>query len=346
MSEAVGYGPLTGNIPASQLAQIAASERPILLVVCDTEEEFPWSDGFSPHNTAVSAMAQLSRGQQVFDQYNIKPCYVADYPVVNQPEGARPLIEIYQDGRCEIGAHLHPWVTPPKQEAINPVNSYAGNLPAALEEAKLVALNEAIARVFGQPATTFKAGRYGVGPNTGALLEKQGFNVDLSIFTDFDLTADGGPDFRGYPAGPYWFGQSRRLLSVPSTASVVGPGERLRLQAMSTANHPALLKLRLPGVLSRIGLADRLNLSNENYSLKENIKLTRWLLARGVRVFSYSFHSPSLKPGCTPYVQNERELRSFLDQFRAYFDYFFGELNGITMSPGELYVHLQEPAGQ
>ena len=342
MSTNAGFGPLAGNVAPEQFATMSASERPILLVICDTEEEFPWDQPFDRANTAVSAMSQVFRGQDIFDRYNIRPCYVSDYPVISQHDGSQPLREIHADGRCEIGAHLHPWVTPPHEEAVHPANSYPGNLPHALEEAKLATLNAKITEVFGQPAATYKAGRYGVGPNTGAILEKHGFNVDLSILTDFDFSADQGPDFSGYPTSPYWFGQARRMLCVPSTASVVGPGTHLRLAAMSLAGHPAMLKLRLPGIFSRVGLADRLNLSNENYSLDENIKLTRWLLARGEKIFSYSFHSPSLKPGCTPYVRNEQQLGKFLDQFQAYFDFFFGELNGVAMSPSELFEHLAQ----
>ena len=344
MSAIAGSAPLYGEISPDQFASIEGSERPVLLVVCDTEEEFPWDKPFSRENTGVSAMSQIYRGQEVFDHYGIRPCYVADYPVVSQPDGIQPLKEIADDDRCEIGAHLHPWVTPPHDETVTAANSYCGNLPAQLEEAKLASLNERIIEAFGKPATTYKAGRYGVGPSSAAILEKHGFTVDLSILTDFDLTADGGPDFRGYPASPFWFGQSRRLLCVPSTASIVGHVDSLRLNAHSIANHPAMLKLRMPGIFSRIGIADRLNLSNEYYSLQENIKLTRWLLDRGVRIFSYSFHSPSLKPGCTPYVANEQQRGEFLDQFRAYFDFFFGELNGVTMTPSELFQYLQEPA--
>ena len=53
-----------------------------------------------------------------------------------------------------------------------------------------------------------------------------------------------------------------------------------------------------------------------------------------------SFHSPSVVPGCTPYVGSESELEGFLDCFRRYFDFFFGELGGVTMTPVELRDHL------
>ena len=56
------------------------TEKPKLIVVIDTEEEFDWSGGFSPKNTSVHSMRSI-------DQYNITPVYVVDYPVVAYKNG-------------------------------------------------------------------------------------------------------------------------------------------------------------------------------------------------------------------------------------------------------------------
>jgi hypothetical protein len=44
-------------------------------------------------------------------------------------------------------------------------------------------------------------------------------------------------------------------------------------------------------------------------------------------------HSPSVMPGCTPYVRTEAELRQFLDRVKGYCDYFFGDVNGVASTP-------------
>src|SRR3546814_4565293 len=62
-------------------------------------------------------------------------------------------------GRCEIGAQLHPWVTPPHDEEVNARNSYTGNLPADLQRAKMIALRDAIRDRFGIQPTAYRAGR-------------------------------------------------------------------------------------------------------------------------------------------------------------------------------------------
>jgi hypothetical protein len=57
------------------------------------------------------------------------------------------------------------------------------------------------------------------------------------------------------------------------------------------------------------------------------------LLHDGVRVFVFSFHSPSVMPGGTPYVRDQTDLNRFLDKCRRYFDYFKKQLNGVAMTP-------------
>ena len=41
----------------------------------------------------------------------------------------------------------------------------------------------------------------------------------------------------------------------------------------------------------------------------------------GLPILNFSFHSPSLRPGHTPYVRNEDDLDRFYDWWRACFDY-------------------------
>jgi len=51
------------------------------------------------------------------------------------------------------------------------------------------------------------------------------------------------------------------------------------------------------------------------------------------RLFSFTYHSPSLQPGNLAYVQSDDDLRVFLDRFEAFFDFFFGEVGGRAITP-------------
>ncbi|MEO6594140.1 MAG: polysaccharide deacetylase family protein [Planctomycetota bacterium] len=332
-------------LPPHSTIPLPAAERPILMVVVDTEEEFPWSQ-FDRRNTSVTAMAEVHQGQRICDAHGITPTYVADFPVVSQPDGYAPLREILDDQRCVIGAHLHPWVTPPFTEAVNARNSYPGNLDRALERAKLRELKGAIENNLGVQATAYKAGRYGLGANTYSLLEQEGFDVDLSPSPPYDFSSDGGPDYSTWNANPFWFGSERRLLGIPNTGAYVGIAGRLsprlahRLWRFATRSPMA--RFRVPGIFARLHLTSRIRLSPEGFSLGDLQTLTRFLLRAGQRVFVLSYHSSSLKPGCTQYVQTADDRVAFLATLNDYFAFFLRELGGVTMTPLQLRQRLLE----
>lgn len=313
-------------------ARLSVSAPPQLLVVVDTEEEFDWSR-FDRANTSVDAMGDLHLGQAVCDAHGIVPTYVADYPVVTQRTGQEPLRAFLREGRATVGAHLHPWVTPPFDEEVNAHNSYPGNLPAALERAKLVALTDAIERHLGERPRVYKAGRYGIGTNTARILEAVGYDVDCSPSPAYDFSADGGPDFARCDAQPYWFGDARRLLCIPTTGAFVGCAGALGPKLWRVATGALPSALRVPGVLSRLGVLSRIRLSPEGFALSAMVRLTRFLFARGQRVFTLSYHSSTLRPGCTRYVRTGAERTAFLALMNDYFTWFRGDFGGVPTTP-------------
>src|SRR5690606_24855044 len=120
------------------------------------------------------------RAQEIFDEFGVRPTYLVDYPVAAQPEGYQPLKALLDAGRCDVGAQLHPWVNPPIKEEITLRNTFPGNLPAALERAKIESLTAIITANFGPKPKVFKAGRYGAGPHTAAALIANGYSIDAS----------------------------------------------------------------------------------------------------------------------------------------------------------------------
>lgn len=322
--------------------ELSADAQPRLLVVVDTEEDFDWGKPHARANTATGSIAAQHRAQEIFDRYDVKPVYVIDYPVACDDAAVRVLGGFLNDGCCEIGAHLHPWVNPPHEEEVNVYNSYPGNLPAALERAKLERLTQTIADNFGRRPSAYRAGRFGVGPATADILEDLDYTVDLSIVPRTSFADDGGPDFSAFSARPYWFGRRRRLLEVPASAGFAGA-----LASGGPALYPALagplgMRLHAPGVMARLGLMERIRLTPEGIDHAAHRRLTRSLLAQGCRIFSFTYHSPSLEPGNTPYVRDAADLGRFLEAVERYLDYFIGDLGGRTTTPSALYRELSE----
>lgn len=311
---------------AQKILAVPDSWPPTLVVVVDTEEEFDWTAPFDPASTAVTNIACQPLAQRILDAHGMVPTYVVDYPVAATPDAAAVLRGFAGAGRCEIGAHLHPWVTPPAKGPVDARHSYPGNLPPALERDKLAALTQAIEAAFGRRPVVYKAGRYGVGPATAGILRVLGYRVDVSVVPHTDFSADGGPDFTGLPEGPFTLGPDliELPLSVHFAGALAGAG---RFLYPALTSRPAR-RLRLPGIAARLGVLERLRLTPEGHRLDDMRRQTRAALARGTRLFMLTYHSSSLLPGATGYVRSVAERDRFLATLDAYCRDFLGALGG------------------
>jgi len=314
-----------------------ASSAPQLIVFVDAEEEFQWHT-FSSTAVSVKNIALQHLAQEIMNDFDIKPTYLVDYAVANQPEGFEPLRDMLEARACTIGAQLHPWVNPPIDEMLTLRNTYHGNLPVALERAKIETLTAKIRANFGIVPTVFKAGRYGAGPNTASALLANGYHVDASVMPFADFSADGGPDYSQSPTVPYWI--DHKLLEIPNTVGLVGLMEGLNRQSGQTLLGNASAKLRIPGLLSRLGLLERIRLTPEGISLEEAKRLTLSLFRRGHRLFVLSYHSSSLLPGGAPYVSTQADLATFLAWLNGYLRFFFGPLSGCPATAEDVYQSL------
>ena len=176
-----------------------------------------------------------------------------------------------------------------------------------------------------------------MGAATAEILEDLGYRVDSSVVPYTSFADDGGPDFRNYSFRPYWFGSKGKLLELPLTCGFVGA-----VATTGPSLYPALtgrlaMKLRAPGVLARLQLLERIRLTPEGVEFPALRRLTESLLRQGCRVFVFSYHSPSLALGKTPYVRDRRDLRNVLETIERYVAYFINDVRGKPTTPKELY---------
>ena len=320
----------------------------MLQVIVDTEEEFDWTAPFNRAATGVQSMHGQARLRDIYKHYSVHPTYVMDYPVASQKAGYAPLQELLENNECLIGAHLHPWVNPPEEEEVSDHNSYPGNLNPGLERRKLEVLTETISRNFGQRPVIYKAGRYGLGPKTFQTLTEMGYLIDLSPVPYNDMRLKHGPDFSRVRPCPYWINKPGGLLSIPLTRGFFGPLSRYGAGIDKLLDSPAAQALRLRGILSRSRLLAHSTLTPEGVPVEEQIQLAEEMIAQGCRIFSLTYHSPSLEPGHTPYVRTEADLSLFIGRIERLLDAFFNRLGGEPADPLSLRTLLlkrRETAG-
>jgi hypothetical protein len=313
-----------------------ADDPPMLVVVVDTEAEFDWARQQPRRAAGVTSVRRQMQTLPIFERYGVRPTFVLDYPVSTTPEGYEFVRDLHRSGACEIGAHLQPWDNPPFIEQTTDENSYPGNLPFELEREKLVQLTRAITDNVGVRPRIYKAGRYGVGHATAQILAELGYEIDVSVVPGTDLRRKLGPDFSHCDARPYWFGADPALLEIPLSIGYAGLLAPSGPMAYVLTMNERLKALHVPGILARLGLIERIMLTPEGISFAEQRRLTLALLRKGHRVFSLTYHSPSLAPGNTPYVRTEADLQAFLRRIEQYFEFFTGELGGRAVTPFEI----------
>jgi len=276
-------------------------------VLVDTEEEFDWGAPLGRDNHSVAAIAALPEAHRRFADRGVPLAYMVDYPVATDPQAVDILRGVTADGTSTIGSQLHPWVNPPFDEALTPANSFAGNLPEGLEAAKIDALTDTLTRAFGTAPRTFRAGRYGIGPATLGLLAARGYRLDSSIRPGYDYRAEGGPDFGVIGAHAYRAGPAGAIIELPLTTVFTGLARRGGVGLYRALGRVPKGK----GIFARAHLLSRIALTPEEMPLAEVLEAIAVALGEGLRLLNFSFHSPSVAPGHTPYVRDAADLAAF-----------------------------------
>ncbi len=323
--------PITAPPVPGSSAKFAPGFGTRSLLTVDTEEEFDWSGPFTRDRHGLTHIAHIARFQEFCEGLGVVPVYLVDWPIATSPAAAEVIGGAVKAGKAEVGVQLHPWVNPPFEEEVSTHNSYAGNLPPELERAKFMALRDKIEEAFGDPPLIYRAGRYGLGQATAAILRDAGVPIDSSVRANFDYRAGHGPDYSRHPLKPYWVDADRRVLELPLTTVYWG---MLRRQGRWV--HPLLGKVPiLTGAFSRVGLLERIALTPEGVTAEEALRGIDMALDDGLPLLVLSFHSPSLAPGHTPYVRSEADLERLYDWLRRVYMYL--DMRGVApTSVGEI----------
>lgn len=306
------------------------------ILTVDTEEEFDWGKPLKSSGHSIDSVPRLARFQEFCEGFGVVPLYLVDYPVASSSLAAEILRAPLAAGKAEIGVQLHPWVNPPFEEEVCEYNSFAGNLPEPLEREKFTRLRNLIEQNFGCAPLSYRAGRYGVGPNSVPILRDNRIAIDTSARSRFDYSSTGGANFRDLPVRPWWIDRSLPLMEMPLTTVFWG-----LLRRQGHWLYPRMWRIpRLRGALARIGMLERIPLTPEGVTVTEVLRGIDIAIDEALPILVFSFHSPSLQPGHTPYVRSEQDLDAFYDWWRTVFTYL-AQRNVLSTSIGDIMQSVE-----
>lgn len=331
--------------PPFQRLERPTGSAPLCLVTVDAEESFDWRGPFRRDARDVANIAEQGRAQEICAKFGAAPLYFVDWAVADEEKAAALLRGWAEAGLCAIGAHLHPWITPPHREGSTRRESFAGNLPPDLERAKLTALTDRLEEVFGRRPRAYRAGRYGLGRSTAGILRDLGYGADFSVTPRRSFAAEGGPNYARAPEGPFWLDGPGGILEIPTTEGVAGfLGGRHGAALARLFDSRFARRLRVPAFLSRSGAAERIRLSPEGTRTPELRRLLRALRARGESVFVLSYHSSSLQAGGSPYAPDAAARDGLLRRLEEILTFLREEIGAEFPSVGALEACLRDEA--
>jgi hypothetical protein len=300
------------------------------VVSIDAEGDNQWLHG-APLTTQNVAFWQPF--MDVCERYGVRPTYLVTSEIIEDPIAARLLSRWRAEHRIEVGAHLHPWSTPPfRDEPGLRGNDSAHTFPSELREellhAKLATLTDQIETRVGLRPTSFRAGRFGFDTKCARVLTSLGYIVDSSVTplmswrqTPGMPGGPGGPDFRTLPVTPFLIAGASALLEVPVTIMYTDwwirryawsqplirsrPWHAAQRRLRHRRGWPSPLWLRpVPGVRA-----------------SDLARLWRVAEADGVETVVMMFHSSELMPGCSPYRPTRRSICALYALLEEFFDF-------------------------
>jgi len=265
------------------------------------------------------------RLQPLFERHGVKPTYLLSPEVLRDDRS----IEMFRalDGRVELGTHLHAeFIEPRAAMDSDRTETFQGALPPFVEYEKLFHLTALFCRRFGRVPTSFRAGRYGLGPRTLRFLEALGYLVDSSVTPHaWWRGPKGGVSFLGAPDQPYH----------PARDDFRRPGEMRILEVPVTLvnrfwdRFPRALRRRIDpfrrlhgALLNVCGRRVRSDWLRPSFTdARSMLAATEYVVARTERpLLNMMFHSNEATAGMSPYNATEADVRRFLDELDLYLD--------------------------
>ena len=300
------------------------------IVSIDVEEDMP---RWLPERVITTEnIKALPRFQAMCDRFEVKPTYLVNYPVVKNHESLGILQNLSKTSSCEIGAHLHPWNTPPLTPGEELDARFFSQCSPKEAASKLRTLTQAIEDGFGVRPVSFRAGRFGLNQDVMRCLINEGYEVDSSVTPHCDWSPNGGPNFEHFPLEPFTFKDRDQhvLTEVPVTIAF----DRKLPMIFERLYHQLPEKLRIKAILSHLKILRLIWLRPTLASEDEMKDLVFHLLKRGVTIFNMMFHSSELWPGTSPYFKTQLEVDFLFSKLEKMFLFFVGQMHckSVTLS--------------
>ncbi len=317
-----------------------------LIITIDTEADNQWARS---DRIELKNIDYIPRFQELCEQYDFKPTYLSTYEMAMSEKFIEKIGHYQTEGRAEIGAHLHPWTTPPftpLTENDLKFHPFPHEYPEDVLREKLTVLTGTIEKNFGKRPLTFRSGRYGFDAKVASILSDSGYIADCSVTPLIswkhimgDPKGKGGPDFSSAPPHPYFLDPydctktgSSRLLEVPVSIFFnrwLLLNKILRL-VKKYYHDPRNAMLR---GLYKLGHKPVWFRPRPNRDVNELIQVYQVARSFHLDYVEMIFHSSELMPGGSKNTKTQESIEQMYKIFNSLFQFLSQEqVEGVTLA--------------
>ncbi|MCX6651585.1 MAG: hypothetical protein NT131_08040 [Methanomassiliicoccales archaeon] len=297
--------------------------RKLLVITIDTEVDKSQDWKVSAEGSFRSVLQGIPELlEPLFQKYRAKGTYLLSNEVMEQDDCVHVLKSLKG---AELGTHLHgELVGPQRWEGAMSGRRFDDmqlSYDYDLERMKMTVLTDIFRKKFDRAPVSFRAGRFGAGPNTAKILIELGYKVDSSITPgmDWDLP-EGRANHMTAPNQPYYVDETNLskegnsgLLEAPVTIRT-----RWLRRMMHFSSSSAVLRRMnrvvngvMPAVWFRPSYhSERQMISVGQHEMKKSTD-------RDTVLLNMMFHSMEIVPGASPYARTAEESRALFSRVEA-----------------------------
>lgn len=302
------------------------------IITIDTEAENQWEkDG-----AIITENARyLPRFQELCEKYNFIPVWLTNYEMAMDDYFVSYMKPKAQEGKCEIGMHLHAWSTPPEYEITKATDQkpYLIEYPDDVMEAKIKTMTELLEERFGIKPVSHRSGRWAMNAKYYELLNKFGYTVDCSVTPGLSWVTF--PGLSGLPGSDY--SKECRTANVKEQGILEVP--------LSVRKMHMFIPDSIKSARNILGETKRLVMGRQQWLRIDNTvsatgakKLARKIAKTDADYMMFMIHSSELMPGGNPTFRNENDIEWLYREL--------DELFGIISSLGYRGLSLKDYADE
>lgn len=307
------------------------------VISVDTEADNQWKQG---GHITLRNLEYVPRFHALCRTYGFKPTYLITYEVAQDKKFTSWLHAVVEKNEAEVGAHMHPWTTPPfLSEQEKKEQTFPCDLDGTVFATKLRTLHNAIVEHVGVVPTSFRAGRWGISGDMIPHLRAHGYMVDSSVtpFVNWSTLIKNGSkkmDFRDAPINPYTpdlrdvtqKGDSN-IVEIPMSIYAVS---RFGITIWKYKQKPTR---KIEQLFNKFFYHITWCRIFPETHIDDLISCYKTAIKEGVPVLQFMIHSSELIPGGSMYNRNDASIETLYKKMDTFFAYIKNnEIPGVTLS--------------